>query len=270
MNKLAIAFAIILFAACNNVSNSKTETTTTQTTTTPENAAPKNTNTDIKVWTGTLKSNIPVFVWFTIKDSVLAGELVYLNTKDKKPIKIIGNLLPSMCMFSEFAPDGLITGIWSGKLSANSFTGTWYSSRSDKVHEFNLRPKDTTINKNSAFVPDRLEGTYSYQYPGEGGSGEFAVKQLDAGHLFFSANCVTGAPAHNMAEMDDTLKLVNNVATLSKHDSDYNCEFTVKFFKDFLVIQTKEGAAECQFGHNAGVDGVYIKSSPSFTASKRD
>src|ERR1044072_7301338 len=126
MNKIAAAFLLLTIAACNSTGPSGNAKTAA--------AAPSITKTNIQTWSGNIKGNIPVFLWFSIQDSVLAGGLVYMNTRDRKPIKIYGNLLPSMCFFREFASDGMITGTWSGTVSKTTFTGKWYASGSEKEY----------------------------------------------------------------------------------------------------------------------------------------
>ena len=43
-------------------------------------------------WTGTINTNIPVSLNYTIKGSLITGCIIYLNTKNKAPIKIIGTI----------------------------------------------------------------------------------------------------------------------------------------------------------------------------------
>jgi len=261
MNKIAALFLLLVFAACNNAG-------TVNNTKTAEATAPV-TKSDIQTWSGNIKGNIPVFVWFSIQDSVLAGELVYMNTRDRKPIKIYGDLSPAMCFFREFSKDGLITGTWSGTMTKTGFTGKWYASGSEKEYDFSLLPKDTALNNSYSFTASQLEGTYSYRYPGEGAMGQFSVKQLDKDHIIFNTSCVTDGPAHNIAElMDDTLAFANNKATYRSHDEFGNCEFTISFYNGFISVQTKEDAYECGFGHNAGVDGIFLKTSSTFSSDK--
>ena len=38
-----------------------------------------------------------------------------------------------------------------------------------------------------------------------------------------------------------------------------NCEFKVKFYQDFVFVNYTKGTCAGQFGHNATVDGIFIK-----------
>ena len=60
------------------------------------NQAPKSANATEKSkavsWTGMINSSIPVFISYSIQDSLVVGEIRYLNTKEKKPIRLLGTL----------------------------------------------------------------------------------------------------------------------------------------------------------------------------------
>lgn len=261
MNRIVFIVALILFAACNGTADKPADRTPAMTSTAKDNS-------DTRSWTGTIRGNIPVFMHFALKDSVLAGELVYLNSSNKKPIRILGHLAPSMYMIKEFSDSGLISGTWSGTYSNDSLTGQWYGG--NKEFSFSLLPKDTSIDKTISFTPGKIDGTYRYQYPKEGGMGEVSIKQLDAAHIIFNASCITGAPAYHMATVEDDTIAINNYVAQYENPEFGNCKFSLHFFNGFLVIQTAENAADCGFGMGAGVDGIYIKTSPTFNPLKTE
>lgn len=66
-------------------------------------------------WRGTINSKIPVFVSYSIQDNIVMGEIRYLNTKEKKPIRLLGTIEEGgTYRLLEFSPTGTITGIITG------------------------------------------------------------------------------------------------------------------------------------------------------------
>ncbi|MDL2313522.1 hypothetical protein LJC36_00910 [Desulfovibrio sp. OttesenSCG-928-C14] len=77
-------------------------------------------------WQGEINNTIPVSVWFEIRDGLIVGELIYTNTKEKKPIRLLGKVeATGELRMQEMLPDGLISGMISGKIAQDSFEGTW-------------------------------------------------------------------------------------------------------------------------------------------------
>jgi hypothetical protein len=56
-------------------------------------------------WTGTLSDKTPIFIHYQLDSNLIIGELTFLNTKDKLPIKLIGtiqeNLNYDLLLFDE-------------------------------------------------------------------------------------------------------------------------------------------------------------------------
>lgn len=76
-------------------------------------------------------------------------------------------------------------------------------------------------------------------------------------HLIFFS--VTSEPARNIAEIEtDTIKLTKTEFIYKVGETE-DCEFKVKFYKDFCFINYTKGYCIGQFGHNATIEGIYFK-----------
>jgi hypothetical protein len=81
-------------------------------------------------------------------------------------------------------------------------------------------------------------------------------KQRIAFHILSLTNLERGP---NVAEVEkDTVALRGNSFTCMIPGSD-NCEIKVFFYKDFVYIQYTRGYCEGQFGLNATIDGIFVK-----------
>ncbi len=90
-------------------------------------------NQDEFTWNGKINKKIPVFLHYRIVDKLIIGELTYLNTKAKKPIKIIGTIGDDKSLrILEFDPTGNITGILTGLPDKDHFKGKWFSPKRNK------------------------------------------------------------------------------------------------------------------------------------------
>ncbi|MBL7803659.1 MAG: hypothetical protein JNL02_07995 [Saprospiraceae bacterium] len=108
-----------------------------------------------------------------------------------------------------------------------------------------------------------LTGTYAYELPGEGGSGELRVSMAGAESIRFSLSVVAGPPAHNQGSMEGVAKLTG-VNTYEYQTSEYGgvCRLQFVFGRETLDIKTLEGDdASCGFGHNVRADGTYTQES---------
>ncbi len=212
-------------------------------------------------WTGTLNNKTPIFLHYKLENDLVIGEITYLNTKDKLPIRIIGTIHENNTYkLLEFENNGNITGIITGVPTGNAFNGNWFSPKTRKELTVNLVKKDTTINSVETNVDlADIFGSYYYQFSDEGYQGGFDIIKLPGSKAIFGASCVTGAPARNLAFIeDDTISLNTTQFVYNIPDSD-DCEFSVKFYKGFAYIKYTKGFCKGQFGHNATIDGIFIK-----------
>ena len=76
-------------------------------------------------WQGEIGGRIPVAVWFETRDGLIAGEIVYTRTKEKKPIRLLGTVSQGQLRMQEMLPDGLVTGRITGTIKDGVFEGDW-------------------------------------------------------------------------------------------------------------------------------------------------
>ena len=256
---------IILMTMCNPAKTGNTETVAFLDTVRGEASLPHNqVHKEEPVfykWAGNIRSNIPVSAWFVVKGKILKGELTYLKTKYRSPITILGSVKEhNRVEFSEFQKNGLITGTFSGKLSNDSCTGTWSSPKSGRDFPFELVFKDTTLaNADTSFIPASIPGEYAYKFGDKGPGGGITIKEISHELYSFEINCVTGAPGYNVAELTaDSIRFSDNAVVYSMPHAD-KCQFSIKVFKGFLIIDYLNENYDCGFGLNASVDGVFLK-----------
>lgn len=213
-------------------------------------------------WTGTLNGKTPVFVHYQFDNEVIIGEIVYLNSKNKTPIKLVGTIQDwdKKYRLLEFDKTGNITGIIIGLPEKNKFSGSWFSPKTRKELTLDLSTKDTVIiSKDYQPRLSEIFGDYHYQYGKAGYQGDFNVTKINKSSASFNIFSVTEEPARNIAEITtDTIKLTKPEFTYKVSETEA-CEFKVKFYKDFVFINYTKGHCTRQFGHNATIDGIYIK-----------
>jgi hypothetical protein len=213
-------------------------------------------------WTGMINSRIPVFIRYSIRDSLVAGEIRYLNTKAKKPIRLLGTIEEGgTYRLPEFSPTGTITGIITGTPARDSFAGSWTSSETGKELSLSLTRRDTLIPQElSGPLKEEISGHYHYQYRKKGYRGDVEVERVDQQRIAFSILSLTNVErGPTIAEVEkDTVVLTGNSFLYMIPDSD-NCEFKVSFFKDLVYIKYTRGYCAGQFGLNATIDGLFIK-----------
>ncbi|GAB2705739.1 hypothetical protein GCM10027037_34590 [Mucilaginibacter koreensis] len=214
---------------------------------------------------GNLNGKIPVFIWLLIKDSIIKGEVTYLRTAKHIPIKLVGTIVKDQGpVIYEFDPGGHVTGIYEGKLNASTFTGTWYNPNSNKELKYMLNHSDSTLAApNTAFHPVNMTGQYQYFFgkAGAGGSGSISILTIKAKVAKVEVNCVTAAPAFNLADVEPfTAPVANNTIIYKMKDAD--CKFKIRVFENFVVITPlTDDLMQCGFGMNATIEGVYFKTS---------
>jgi len=212
-------------------------------------------------WKGTLNSTINIFLHYQIEGNLLIGELVYLDTKEKQPIKIIGTTeRDESIRLLEFENSGNITGIITGTPTDSILSGKWFSPKTRKELDLELTKIDTIIkSKKIETNKDSIFGEYYYQYSQAGNQGTLHIEKIDQDKFSFSIFSVTGEPARNMADLEiDTLTFhgTNFIYKIPETDS---CEFKVNFYKDFAYVTYTKGYCNGLFGHNATIAGIFYK-----------
>lgn len=212
-------------------------------------------------WKGFLNGKTPVFMHYQIDGNILVGEITYLNTKNKLPITLLGSIdSDNNYRILEFEKTGNITGVITGKPTEGDFKGSWFSPKTRKELDLNLVKKDTAlISKGIETKVEDLFGRYHYQYSEAGYQGDLEIKKLPDSKAVFGITSVTGDPGRNLAQIDDdTINLRTTNFTYKLADTN-DCEFKVKFYKGFAVVQYINGVCSGQFGLNATIEGIYLK-----------
>lgn len=212
-------------------------------------------------WKGYINKSIPIYLHYQIENDIIVGEIIYLNTQEKQPIKIIGSFEEDQFRLLEFESSGNISGIITGTVtSENHFVGDWFSPKTRKNFTLDLTEKDTTVIAPSIIAnKNQLFGKYHYGFSDAGPQGYFSIEKLNDNQAVFEIESVTSDPARNLATVDkDTITLDGTNFTYTIPDSD-NCSFRVQFYKDFATIMYTNGYCSGQFGHNATIDGTFLK-----------
>jgi hypothetical protein len=111
-----------------------------------------------------------------------------------------------------------------------------------------------------SIVPEMemITGTYAYELPNDGGSGEIKIYPSDDGTVRYAIEVVGPAPAHNQGMMEGTAPLKGNVVTITNTEFGGNCVIELTFADDQITAKTLSGdAAACGFGNNVRADGTY-------------
>jgi hypothetical protein len=207
---------------------------------------------------GKLNGRIPIFLWFVLKDSVLKGEVTYLKTAKRLPITIVGTINSTGGLeILEFNNKGLISGIYNGQFEAKSFIGTWVAPVSGRELKFVLVNKDTLIKTDANLTANSIDGEYDYHYGKVGGDGGVNIRHVNGNNYKISMGAVTGAPANNVANVEDTtIRIVNNTAIFKLGPQ---CAFRINIYKGFMVIKRLTDLMPCGFGMNASIEGTFMK-----------
>lgn len=259
--KYLLYIPLLTFISCNKpeskIQNSQSVTPERSVTL----ASVKNQNGKEISWKGFLNGKTPVFIHYQIDGDIVVGEITYLNTKNKLPITLLGTIdTDNNYRILEFEKSGNITGIITGNPTENIFKGSWFSPKTRKELALNLVKKDTIVaSKKIETKLEDLFGNYHYQYSEAGYQGDLVIKKLPNSKAVFGITSVTGDPGRNLAQIDDdTINLTTTNFTYKLADTD-DCEFKVKFYKGFAVVQYTKGMCSGQFGMNATVEGIYRK-----------
>lgn len=224
-------------------------------------ASPTTTAPTDSCWVGNLAGRIPVLVHYQRDGEIVVGEITYLNTKHKTPIRLLGTVTANKTYrLLEFDQAGTITGIITSHPVGRAFTGQWSSPTTGRELPLQLARKDMRMVSAAIRAdPAHLSGTYFYRYGVAGRQGTFTLTRLASGRASFELVAVTDAPARNIADVPlDTVNLAGTAFTYAVAETD-NCAFQVRFYKDFMVVRYTKGDCAVQFGHNATAEGIFIK-----------
>ena len=106
-----------------------------------------------------------------------------------------------------------------------------------------------------------FSGTYGFELPNDGGSGELLVSQISADQFKFKLMVVGGKPAHNQGMMEGVANILGSTADFSTAEFGGSCKLSFNF-GDGVEITTLEGdPATCGFGNGVKADGVYRRTS---------
>lgn len=260
MRYVLAIISVVLFVSCNSKSVESSEATAVDT------AVPviiiDTTSLDeaqlVYAWQGNVDGKYPVLMWFRMYKDVLMGSLFYTEHNGGE-IKLFGTVQDNQCRILEMSPHGNVTGIWQLSLQESGAEGSWFSPQTNKEYNASLMYTDTAVSIPPVdSIGEDVSGTYFYYFGEDGGQGYMDVAQK-GGNVKVSFENVTGAPARNIASLDNvTLSLRNNEAVYASQEYD-ECAFRIRFFNGFAVVDYVDDKMNCGFGHNATVDGIYIK-----------
>ena len=210
-------------------------------------------------WKGTINSKINVWIQYSISGKLLEGEIIYVNTPKKIPIKLIGTVQEDKSYrLLEFDKTGNITGIITGIPKQNRFTGTWFAPKTRKELSISLTSSKSKLTNTALSPSSNIFGEYYYQYGKGGYNGTLRINKVGASKLAFDIFSTTGEPANNMAIVErDTIATIGSQFIYTIPDSD--CRFKVAFYEGFAFVSYTNGYCEGQFGHNASINGIFLK-----------
>lgn len=207
-------------------------------------------------WKGFINKKIPVFIHYSFQEELIVGEIVYLKTKLKTPIRLLGDIRDDHFRLVEYDKKGNVTGVIIGnQTSVDKFEGRW-TNLMDGDLTLELQKSDTTFEIPSIGA-ENVYGDYGFDYGDEMDQGSFSIKKVNDAEAAFRIGCVGMGAAPNIAQVEtDTIIVQDNGFKYTISD---NCELGVKFYKDFVYVKYTNGDCAGQFGAGTGVDGVYIK-----------
>ncbi len=119
------------------------------------------------------------------------------------------------------------------------------------------------ISKNLKFLTVKFAGKYSFSTNiNMSRDGTILIFPETDTTLLFYVELQNGAPAFDQGALYGRVKIINDTGIFYKKSeySDNGCKWTMKFFKNKLIIRTVDRYVDCDgFGGNVVVDGVYKK-----------
>src|SRR5579862_309387 len=213
-------------------------------------------------WIGSLNNKTRIFIHYQLDSNLIIGEITYLNTKDKLPIRLIGTIEEDKSYrLLEFDKTGNITGVITGNPNETTFNGSWVSPKSKKELSMELAKKDSSISSVD-FTPGREQvfGAYHYQYGDKGYNGYLEINKVGNDKIDFDIMSLTNLErGPNIAEVEkDTITMAGHSFIYKIPDSD-SCEFKTTFYRGFAYVNYTRGYCVSQFGLGATIDGIYLK-----------
>lgn len=213
-------------------------------------------------WVGLLNNKTRIFIHYQLDSNLIIGEITYLDTKDKLPIRLIGTIEDDKSYrLLEFDKTGNITGVITGNPNEKTFDGSWVSPKSKKELSMALAIKDSSI-ISMDFTPGREQvfGAYHYQYGDKGYNGYLEINKVGNDKIDFDIMSLTNLErGPNIAEVEkDTISMTGRSFIYKIPNSD-SCEFKTTFYQGFVYINYTRGYCESQFGLGATIDGIYLK-----------
>ncbi len=212
-------------------------------------------------YTGTLNGKIEVALDLHGNGDVVRGTITYKSSG--KPIVVLGTKGEDGTMFlREFQRDGLITGVLSGTSKNGKYVGTWSGNDKEFKMDLSTTNSKSTGNQWPYAAQGTFTGEYAYHYPEPekgmaGAAGTVAIKQK-GDQVTFSIDCVNGPPGYHQAFIDETdATIENNEIRYTMPDAD--CEFVIRFFQGFVMVEHIGEHYDCGFGMGAGIEGEYLK-----------
>ncbi len=209
-------------------------------------------------YTGKLDGKIEASLSLHGLGDVVRGTITY--KKSNKPIILLGKFLTDGTFFlHELQPDGNITGVLSGTESSHKLIGSWYAPGTDK--ELKLEFDAVTVQEEGSvdwpYAAQSVGGDYEYHYGKDGPMGSLIVKQSGE-KVRFKFDCLGSAPGRNMALVDESsATLVGNEVVYKVPELD--CKFRIQFFDGFAMVGYLDEHYDCEFGHNASIEGEFLK-----------
>ena len=210
------------------------------------------------IYAGKIDGKIEATLSLNGLGDVVRGTITY--KKSNKPITVLGKFVPDGTFFlRELQPDGNITGVLSGTESTRKLTGSWYAPGTDK--ELKLEFDAVSVQESGTvtwpYAAQRIAGDYGYHYGKDGPMGSLAVKQT-GDKVRCKLDCLGSAPGRNMALVEElSATLVGNEVVCKVPDLD--CKFRIQFFDGFAIVAFVDEHYDCEFGHNATIEGEFLK-----------
>ncbi len=213
-------------------------------------------------WRGNLDGNIPVQLQCQVEGNIVTGRILRLSVMKPLFTNLIGTVENKEFRLLEFVSDGNIVSVISGKREGTLLVGNCTSTQTQQERNMKLSQVDTTLPVTTiAARPTEVGGSYSYNYSQEGPQGTLTLKPLAGGKALLEISAVTSAPGRNIADVGpDTVEIENGNRVIYRFPDAPECSFQVRFYRNFAVVNyLQEGGCTGQFGHNATVEGIFLK-----------
>lgn len=219
---------------------------------------------------GTINNKIPVEVWLEINNEIISGEIVYLNTTAKTPIRLLGNFSDHTARIFEMLPDGKLSGVIEAEISHDQLKGTWFNPLDwEKKYSITLSKSEKKhIPFNWKKLPDNILGEYQYYWGGESSIGVINITNQDKNVISFTLNNCSGAPNFELVGISGyneqngeevPAKAVINGQTLI-YEVDKTCAVELTFYDDFVVSSYVPGKECLEYtGLRGSYEGIYLK-----------